>query len=135
MASNFYLKLLGSSTLDVWIGSAWHSVHEGGEEVEGVVTISPDSPESCVGFVLCFLNIYIHPQANAIPNNTSPIPNVTPGYLWKKNSIPITNNNEIHATLKCQEPSPVYMQIHISTCPYLISTCGIRRVCHFSQNG
>ena len=31
------------------------------------------------------------------------------------------------------KPSPALMQM--STCAYLISTCGIRRVCHFSQNG
>ena len=35
--------------------------------------------------------------------------------------------------LKCQEPLPALMQM--STCAYLISTCGIRRACHFSQNG
>ena len=35
--------------------------------------------------------------------------------------------------LKCQEPSPAFMQM--STCAYLISTCGIRRACHFSHNG
>ena len=32
-------------------------------------------------------------------------------------------NNEI--ALKCREPSPAHMQM--STCAYLISTCGIRR--------
>ena len=35
--------------------------------------------------------------------------------------------------LKCREPSPALMQM--STCAYLISMCGIRRACHFSQNG
>ena len=35
--------------------------------------------------------------------------------------------------LKCREPSPALMQM--STCAYLIITCGIRRACHFSQNG
>ena len=38
--------------------------------------------------------------------------------------------NQMNA-LKCREPSPALMQM--STCAYLIITCGIRRACHFSD--
>ena len=43
-----------------------------------------------------------------------------------------TSHMKINAP-KCREPLPTLMQM--STCAYLISTCAIRRVCHFSQYG
>ena len=38
--------------------------------------------------------------------------------------------------MKCTKvPGTLARFMQISTCAYLISTCGIRRACHFSQNG